>query len=71
MKKFVSIALAAAIALAPSAAVAQTTVQLRFFWYADEFSSTVVGEYIHYCNGASYQWGQATAYPGEMEQYDC
>ena len=72
MKKFVLIALAAAIALAPGAASATyANVMFRYFWYADETQNTIVGEYIIYCNAPSYQWGEATAYPGETEVYDC
>ncbi|HEX8191336.1 MAG TPA: hypothetical protein VF552_00405 [Allosphingosinicella sp.] len=72
MKKFVATALAAAIALNPSVSSANYAhVMMRYFWYADEFSNTIVGEYIIYCDAPSYQWGEATAYPGETEVYDC
>jgi predicted cobalt transporter CbtA len=72
MKKFLSVALASAIALTPSVSSANyANVAFRFFWYADEVSSTVVGEYIVFCDAPSYQWGEATAYPGETEVYDC
>jgi hypothetical protein len=72
MKKIVSAALAAAIALVPTTMSANyADISVRQFWYADEFSTTIVGEYIIYCNAPSYQWGEATAYPGETEVYDC
>jgi hypothetical protein len=72
MKKIVLAALAAAISLAPGAAVAESNgIALRFFWYADDLSTTIVGEIMHYCDGKEYRWGQATAYPGETESNEC
>jgi hypothetical protein len=66
MKKFVSVALATVLALAPWSAVAQSNgISVRFYWYADEFSNTIVGEIVHFCDGTSYRWGEATPYSGE------
>ena len=72
MKKIMLALTLAGVAIAPGAALGQSSsTKLHDVYYSDATHTDIVGEVIVYCDDTVHQWGYPSGYPLNIANNDC